>query len=125
MAKIEYPVPPDVHSTHLPFSPATKVGNLIFVSGQASTDQKGTIVSDTFEREVRRTMENLRRILRACGSDFDKVARCNVYLKNGSDWDEYNKLYREYFSAPFPARTTIQNCLGKVLFEIDVIAVSE
>jgi 2-iminobutanoate/2-iminopropanoate deaminase len=124
MPKIECPVPPDVHSTHLPFSPATKVGNLVFVSGQASTDQKGQVISDTFEGEFRRTMENLRRILRACGSDFDQVARCNVYLKNGGDWDEYNRLYREYFKPPFPARTTIQNCLGKVLFEIDVIAVA-
>ena len=124
MATIEYPVPPDVSSTHLPFSPATKVGNLIFVSGQASTDAAGAVVSDTFENEFRRTMENLRRILLACGSDLDKVARANAYLKNHSDWDQYNKLYREYFKAPFPARTTITNCLGKVLFEIDVIAVT-
>jgi 2-iminobutanoate/2-iminopropanoate deaminase len=124
MPQIEYPVPPDVSSTHLPFSPATKVGNLIFVSGQASTDASGNVVSDTFENEFRRTMENLRRILSACGSDLDRVARVNAYVKNHSDWDQYNRLYREYFKPPFPARTTITNCLGKVLFEIDVIAVA-
>ena len=61
---IEYPVPADVHSTHLPFSPATKVANLIFVSGQASTDQRGQVISDTFENEFRRSVENVRRILR-------------------------------------------------------------
>ena len=61
---IEYPVPPGVSSSPLPFSPATKVGNLIFVSGQASTNEKGEIVSDTFESEFRRSMENVRRILR-------------------------------------------------------------
>jgi 2-iminobutanoate/2-iminopropanoate deaminase len=69
-------------------------------------------------------MENVRRILRACGSDLDKVARVNAYVKNASDLPQYNQLYREYFKPPFPARTTITNCLGKVLFEIDVIAVS-
>jgi 2-iminobutanoate/2-iminopropanoate deaminase len=121
---IEYPVSPDVSTSPLPFSPATKVGDLIFVSGQASTDAQGNIISDTFENEFRRSMENVRRILRACGSDLHRVAQVRVYVKNASDVPEYNKLYREYFKPPFPARTTITNCLGKVLFEIDVIAVS-
>ena len=123
MASIEYPISADVSKTPLPFSVATKVGNLIFVSGQASTDASGMVISDTFEKEFRRTMENLRRILLACGSDFDKVARVNSYLKNAGDWDEYNKLYREYFKPPYPARTTIVKCLGKVQYEVDVIAV--
>ena len=52
--------------------------------------------------------------MRACGSDLDKVAQVKCYLKNGSDWEQYNQLYREYFKPPYPARTTIQNCLGKV-----------
>ena len=121
---IEYPVPAGVSSSPLPFSPATKVGNLIFVSGQASTNERGEIVSDAFENEFRRTMENLRRILRACGSDLDKVAQVRSYVKDAADLPLYNKLYRDYFKPPFPARTTITNCLGKVLFEIDVIAVA-
>ena len=111
-------------STSVRHTAATKVGNLIFVSGQASTNEKGEIVSDTFENEFRRSMENLRRILRACGSDLDKVARVNSYVKNTSDLPQYNQLYREYFKPPYPARTTITDCLGKVLFEIDVIAVT-
>ena len=45
-----------------------------------------------------------------------------VYLKDANDFPEYNTLYRQYFTEPFPARTTISNCLGKVLFEIDVVA---
>src|SRR5881396_615552 len=97
MTPIEYPVPADVSSTHLPFSPATKVGNLIFVSGQVSSDpQTGEIISDTFENEFRRAIENVRRILRACGSDLDKVVQVKSYVKNTSDWEEYNRLYREY-----------------------------
>ena len=122
---IEYPVPPDVSTTHLPFSPATKVGNLIFVSGQASTDPKtGQVISDTFENEFRRTIENVRRILRACGSDLDKVVSVKSYVKNPENWEEYNKLYREYFKPPYPARTTLTSCLPRVLYEIDVIAVT-
>jgi 2-iminobutanoate/2-iminopropanoate deaminase len=125
MASIEYPVPSGVGKTRLPFSPATKVGDLIFVSGQASTDENGVVVSDTFENEFRRTMDKLRRILIAAGSDLDHVAQVKAYLKNADNWDEYNKLYREYFKPPFPARTTITNCLGTVLVEIDCIAVAK
>ena len=117
---------PDLPVTQLPFSSAIKAGGFVFVSGQASVDDKtGQIVSDTFENEFRRSMENVRRILRACGSDLDKVARVNAYVKNAADLPQYNQLYREYFKPPYPARTTITNCLGKVLFEIDVIAVKE
>src|SRR6266516_3113169 len=100
MTRIEYPVPSHVSSTHLPFSPATKVGNLIFVSGQASTDDTGAIISDTFENEFRRTIEKLRKILRACGSDLDKVVQVRSYVQNASDWEQYNTLYREYFKPP-------------------------
>jgi 2-iminobutanoate/2-iminopropanoate deaminase len=126
MPPIEYPIRPEVASTHLPYSPATKVGNLIFVSGQASTDHKtGAVISDTFEGEFRRTIENVRRILRACGSDLDKICQVKSYLKDGSDWEEYNRLYREHFKPPYPARTTLEKCLGRVRFEMDVIAVAD
>src|SRR5688500_7843913 len=121
---IEYPVSSDVSSTHLPFSPAVKVGNLIFISGQASTSQTGAIISDTFENEFRRTMENLDRILAAAGTDISRVVQVRSYVKEDSDLPRYNELYREYFKPPFPARTTITKCLGKVLFEIDCIAVA-
>jgi 2-iminobutanoate/2-iminopropanoate deaminase len=120
---IEYPVGPDVSRSPLPFSPATRVGNLLFVSGQASTDQDGNVISDSFESEFRRTMENLRKILKAAGADFDKVCQVKGYVKNAADLPLYNQLYREYFKPPYPARTTLTGCLGKVLFEIDCIAV--
>ena len=125
MTKIEYPVGSDVSKSPLPFSPATKVGNLVFVSGQASTDASGAIVSDTFENEFRRSIENVRKILRACGTDLDRVVQVRSYVKNPEDLPAYNALYREYFKAPFPARTTLTHCLGKVLYEIDVIAVAD
>ena len=114
---------PDVPATHLPFSPAIKAGGFVFVSGQASVDEKtGQIISDTFENEFRRSMENVKRILAAAGMDLKHVVQVRSYLKDAKDFPEYNTLYRQYFTEPFPARTTISNCLGKVLFEIDVVA---
>src|SRR5437762_1655848 len=121
---IIYPGSDEAHSSPLPFSPATIVGNLIFVSGQASTDETGAIVADTFEGEFRRSVENLRRILRAAGSDLDKVAQIRAYVRDPANLPLYNQLYREYFTEPYPARTTLTGCLPETLhFEIDCVAV--
>jgi 2-iminobutanoate/2-iminopropanoate deaminase len=108
----------------LPFSPATVVGNLIFVSGQASTDRGGAIVADSFEEEFRRSIENLRRILREAGTDLNRVVQIRAYVRDPMQLGLYNQLYREYFTAPYPARTTLTHCLPDSLqFEVDCVAV--
>lgn len=123
---IEYPSAPDTPRSHLPFSPATKVGELIFVSGQASVDATGKIVSDSFEGEMRRSIENLRKVLEDAGSDLAHVVQTRNYVRDDADLALYNRIYPEYFRAPFPARTTITNCLGAALrYEIDCIAVAK
>ena len=127
--QISYPVSPQdagMNDIPLPFSLATQVGNLIFVSGQASVDENGKIVAGTFEEEFRASMENLRRILKAAGSDLDKIVKVTSYIRDASHVALYNQLYREYFQEPYPARTTITNCLPETLhFEIDCIAVAD
>ena len=119
---IEYPVSSETSRSPLPFSPATKVGNLLFVSGQASTDENGNRVPDTFEGEFRRAVENLRRIVEAAGSGLDRVVQVRSYLRDAENLSLYNTLYREYFKEPFPARTTLTGCLENLQFEIDCVA---
>ena len=121
---ISYPKGPDTPTSTLPFSPAVVVGDLIFVSGQASVDATGKIVSDTFEGEFRRAVENLARVLQAAGSDLTRVVQTRNYVRDPADLPLYNQLYREYFQEPFPARTTITHCLPETLkFEIECVAV--
>lgn len=121
---VSYPQLPDTPTSHLPFSPAVVVGDLIFVSGQASVDAKGNIVSDTFEGEFRRSIENVRLVLEAAGSDLAHVVQTRNYVRDTADVPLYNQLYREYFTAPCPARTTITNCLPPTLkYEVEVVAV--
>ena len=112
-----------VPGSHLPFSPGVRAGGFVFVSGQASVDDAGQIVPDTFEGEFRRSLENARRILTAAGLTFADVVQARSYIDNSADLAEYNRLYREYFAEPFPARTTTVNGLGGTLkFEIDLVA---
>lgn len=121
---ISYPSGPDTPRSALPFSPVTCVGDLLFVSGQASVDASGKIVSDTFEGEMRRSLENLSRILADAGSNLSLVAQTRNYVRDDADLGRFNEIYREFFSEPFPARTTITNCLPPTLkYEIECIAV--
>ncbi len=114
---------PDTPTSHLPFSPAIRAGDFVFVSGQASVDTSGKIVSDTFEGEFRRSLDNVKKVLEAAGLDLSSVVQVRSYLAHENDLAEYNQLYREYFTEPYPARTTIVGVLGTALkFEIDVTA---
>jgi 2-iminobutanoate/2-iminopropanoate deaminase len=122
---ISYPNHPDMPRSTLPFSPVTRVGDLLFVSGQASVDETGKIVPDTFEGEMRRSIKNLARVLEAAGSSLDRVAMTRNYLREEADLPRFNEIYREFFSEPYPARTTITNCLPPTLrYEIECIAVA-
>ncbi len=112
-----------VPGSHLPFSPAVRAGGFVFVSGQASVDAAGAIVPDTFEEEFRRSLGNVRAVLAAAGLTLADVVQVRSYVDDPADLPEYNRLYRETFAEPFPARTTVVNCLGGALkYEIDVTA---
>jgi len=121
---ITYPRNADTPTSTLPFSPCVCVGDLIFLSGHASTDAAGTIISDTFENEFRRSIANIAKVLEAAGSDLAHVIQTRNYVRDPADLPLYNQLYRELFQEPFPARTTITNCLPPTLkYEIEVVAV--
>jgi 2-iminobutanoate/2-iminopropanoate deaminase len=120
---VRYPRDATTPVSHLPFSPCVVVGGLVFVSGQASVDATGTIVTDSFEGEFRRSIDNLARILATAGSDLRHVVQTRNYVRDASDLPLYNKFYAETFAEPYPARTTIVNCLPRDLrYEIEAIA---
>lgn len=121
-----YPALGDTPRSHLPFSPCVVSGPFVFVSGQASVDLAGSIVTDTFEGEMRRSIANLAAVLAAAGCTLADVIQTRNYVDRPADLAEYNRLYREYFKAPLPTRTTITNCLGGTLkYEIECIAVKK
>lgn len=122
---VSYPREPDTPVSHLPFSPAVRVGQLVLVSGQASVDASGAIVSDSFEGEFRRSVENLRKVLQSAGCGLAHVVQTRNYVRDAADLPLFNQLYRECFAPPYPARTTITGCLSPALrFEIECIAVA-
>ncbi|TKT86572.1 RidA family protein [Dyadobacter frigoris] len=112
----------NIPKSSLPFSPGIISGDYLFVSGQASVDDQGNIVDDTFEEECRRSFNNLKRIVEAAGASLDEAVQVRNYVGKQEYLSEFNAIYREYFKEPFPARTTLIGCLGELLkFEVDAV----
>lgn len=111
-----------------PYSPAVLVGNLLFLSGQIPLDPtSGQIVDGDIRAQTTRVLENLGALLKAGGGDFSKVVRTTIFLADLADFAVVNEIYATYFSAPYPARATVQvaRLPRDVRVEIDAIAVLE
>ena len=108
-----------------PYSQAVKHGDLIFVSGQIALDHKTMqVVGASSTEQTKLIMENMGEILKAAGSDYKKVLKCTIYLKNMDDFFGVNDIYGGFFKDNPPARATVEvSRLPKdVLVEIDCIA---
>ncbi len=108
-----------------PYSQAVIEGDLIFVAGQGCLNPlTGAPELGDVRSETKRTFENLRAILEAAGSSLDQVVKCNVYLRDINDFAAMNEVYATFFTAPFPARTTIQAAAlpGGIAVEIECTA---
>lgn len=108
----------------LPFSPAVQHGHYLFISGQASVDGVGNIIVGSFEEECRRSFENMGNILVAAGLAFTDIIQVRNYVGKQEYLLLFNQIFQEFFTAPYPARTTLIGCLGDLLkFEVDAVAV--
>ncbi len=113
-----------------PFSPAVRVGSVIYLAGQIGTDASaaGGVVSGGIDAETRQTLENIKRTLEAVGSSMDRVVKCTVFMADMKEWDAMNAIYRTYFKAPnYPARSAFgANGLAlNARVEIECIAVAK
>jgi 2-iminobutanoate/2-iminopropanoate deaminase len=101
-------------------------GQLVFCSGQIPLDPKtGEMVGAADVRaQARQVMENLRAVLTAAGSSFDRVVRTTIFLQDLADFAPVNEIYGSYFKDAPPARATVQVAgLPKgAMVEIDAIA---
>jgi len=108
-----------------PYSQAIIEGDFIFVAGQGCTNPlTGKLERGDVRSETKQVFANLEAILQAAGSSLDHVVKCNVYLRDINDFAAMNEVYEGVFSAPFPARTTIQAGAlpGGIAVEIECIA---
>lgn len=103
-----------------PFSQAIEADGFVFVSGQVPIHPEGDekegiearreeerIVSDEFSEQARQVMEYIANILSAAGTSLDNVVKTTVFLTDMDRYDDFNDVYEEYMSEPYPARSLV------------------
>lgn len=91
-----------------PYSQAVAAGKMIFTSGQIPLDPAtGDLIQGDITAQTRQVFKNLRAVCDAAGTNFLHVVRVGIYLVDLNDFVAVNAVMGQFFSAPFPARSTI------------------
>jgi 2-iminobutanoate/2-iminopropanoate deaminase len=108
-----------------PYSQAIRSGNLLFVAGQIPIHpESGELIQGDIRAQTTQVLANLGAILKAAGGSYANVVRTTVFLSDLEDFSGMNEVYGSFFSAPTPARSTVQvaRLPRDVRIEIDAIA---
>jgi 2-iminobutanoate/2-iminopropanoate deaminase len=109
-----------------PYTPAIKVGDFLYVSGQVGFKPGSTeLAGDDIETQVHQVLENVKSILTNAGYEMSDAVQCTVYLKDINDFTKMNQIYATYFAqGHYPTRTTVEvsNLPRKAKVEIAVVA---
>ena len=105
------------------YSHGVIANGFLYTCGMGPVDPApGKIVEGGVGPQTRQTLINLKAILDEVGADFSRVIKTTAHLQNCvADFAEYDKVYREFLSAPFPVRTTVGSDLINILVEIDFV----
>ena len=91
-----------------PYSQAIVANGFVFVAGEKGLDPAtGKIVPGGIAAETRQTLTNVKHILEAAGSSFDRAVATTVYLVDIADFAAMNEVYAEFFRVKPPGRTTV------------------
>lgn len=108
-----------------PYSVANRAGNLVFTAGQLGLDPAtNELVPGGIEAETRQSLINVKNVLEAAGASLENVVKTTVFLRDMNEFARMNAIYAEFFTADYPARSTVQAAAlpknGAV--EIEVVA---
>ena len=123
--EVEFITAPGSEERKLPFSPAVRVGDTIYLSGNVGNiPGQLELVGGGIKSETRQTIENIKSVVELAGSSMNRIVKCSVFLADISEWGAMNEVYTTYFDVP-PARSAF-GASGLALgarVEIDCIAV--
>jgi reactive intermediate/imine deaminase len=107
-----------------PYTPGILAGDTLYVAGQVGRIPKTDRYPDSFEDEVKYTLDNVGAVLKAAGYGFEDAVAVQVYLTDMELFQRMNAVYMTYFPEPRPARTTvgIAKLVGPARIEITVTA---
>ena len=112
-------------TTKGPYSPALKVCEQVYISGQLPIDPAtNKTVDGDIKVQTRRALDNMKLVLEEAGLDMKYVVKTTVFLTDINDFADMNEVYKEYFEEPYPARSAceVNHLVGDAKVEIEAIA---
>jgi len=118
--------PPELKSPDLPYSWGILAGETLFISGVTSRDPDTYApVAGDIATQTRRVFGNIGAVLQAAKMDYDDLASCTVFMNDPREFSAMNEMYRAYFSADPPARTTVRAGLMNPAFVVEIQCVAQ
>jgi 2-iminobutanoate/2-iminopropanoate deaminase len=106
-----------------PYSPVVVSGDTVYTAGQIANGLDGNLVEGGIEQQTRQVLQNVRTCVEAGGLTMADVVKVNAFLADLADFPGYNEVYKEFFDAPYPVRSSVQVGLpAGVLVEIEAVA---
>lgn len=106
-----------------PYSQGIEANGFFYTAGFGPQDPASAAVADSVAEQTRQVLRNVQAILAERGLTMDDCVKTTVHLADLADFAEFNEAYKEFFSEPYPVRTTVGSQLADILVEIDVVAV--
>ncbi|HVX07760.1 Rid family detoxifying hydrolase [Humibacter sp.] len=105
-----------------PYSQGIVANGFFYTAGFGPQDPATGTVPDGVAGQTRQVLRNIGAVLAERGLTLDDCVKTTVHLADLADFAEFNAAYQEFFSAPYPVRTTVGSQLAGILVEIDVVA---
>lgn len=107
-----------------PYSQGILAGGFLYTAGFGPQDPATGAVAESVGDQTRQVLRNIQSVLAEAGLTMANVVKVTAHLQHlDRDFAEYNEAYREFFTEPYPVRTTVGSNLANILVEIDVVAV--
>lgn len=116
-----------IRTTHAPqpagpYSQGIVANGFLYTAGFGPQDPETGEIESSIGAQTRQVLRNVAAVLGEHGLTLDDCVKATVHLADLADFAEFNDAYREFFSEPYPVRTTVGSQLANILVEIDVVA---
>ena len=107
-----------------PYSESSRVGDLLFLTGQTGEDKDGKLVAGGIKAEAEQIMLNIKAALARRGLAMEHVVKCTAFLADINEWAAFNEVYKRHFSPPYPARSALgsSGLVDKARVEMECVA---
>ena len=108
------------------YEQAIVVGGFVYTSGQIGLTPAGELVGECIKEQTLQVMQNLKAVLEASGSSFDKIIKATIFIKDMTEFNIVNEVYGSFFDGNYPARSCVEVArLPKdVRVEIEAVAIT-